>query len=73
MRFWGHVENKRRCSTLLFNFLQCDALPVPLLRQVYADISDVMFPHVFIAIFTKSAEKWVADVRFPHVFIALLL
>ena len=40
-------------SSVFFN----DALPVPMLRQVFLDLSEVRFPHVFIALFTKSAEK----------------
>ena len=39
------------------SFLNLNALPVPMLRQVYFDPSRVRFSHVFIDIFSKIAKK----------------
>ena len=34
-----------------------NALPVPMLRQVYLDLSEVVFSHVFFILFAKTQEK----------------
>ena len=42
---------------MLSSFLNLNALPVPLLRQVYFDLSQVTFSHVFIDIFSKNTKN----------------
>ena len=34
-----------------------NALPVPMLRQVYLDLSEVVFSHVFFILFVKTSGK----------------
>ena len=52
--------------------LKLNALPVPLPRQVSTDPSDMVFPHVFIAIITKSRENELSGSHYYLVFIAIL-
>ena len=54
-------------------FLALIALPVPMLRQFYFDLSGSTFPHVFIAIFTKIGGKGVSGSTFSHVYLTFLL
>ncbi len=42
---------------MLSSFLNLNALPVPLLRQVYLDPSGLRFSHLFIDIFSKITEN----------------
>ncbi len=58
---------------MLSSFLNLNALPVPLLRQVFLDPSDMRFPHVFMDILSKISENYFSGLTFPHVFIDILL
>jgi hypothetical protein len=58
---------------VLRNFLALIALPVPMLRQVYFDLSGSTFPHVFIAIFIKTGGNKVSGSTFSHVYLTFFL
>ena len=57
-------DSARQFSNMLSCFLNLNALPVPLLRQVYLDPSGLRFSHVFIDMFTKVTKKRFLDWRF---------
>ena len=69
-RTWFH---KTVCSllSLLEHACTISSLPVPMLRQVYFDLSGSTFPHAFIAIFTKIMKNKVSGSCYSHVFIAI--
>ena len=54
-------------------FLALIALPVPMLRQVYFDLSGSTFPHVFIVIFIKTGGNKVSGSTFSHVYLTFFL
>ena len=57
----GTQKFKNDFSTFLSSWFQSalnkNALPVPMLRQVHWDPAEVVFSHVFIAIFSKSRNN----------------
>ena len=62
------MESSGPCS---HNILSSNALPIPMLRQVFLDLSEVMFYVVFLRFFTKITENEVSGSTFPHVLIAI--
>ena len=55
------------------SFLNLNALPVPMLRQVMFDPSGLRFSNVFIVSFRKITEKTIVGLTFSHVFIDIFL
>ena len=46
-----------------------NALPVPMLRQVYLDLSEVVFSRVFLLLLATTQENQMSGSMFSHVFI----
>ncbi len=66
-------DSVRQFSNMLPSFLNLNALPVPMLSQVYSDPSGLRFSHVLIDIFSKITESLLSGLTFSHVFIDIVL
>ena len=58
-----------RFQIMLRNFPNLIALPVPLLRQVFLDLSDIAFSRVFLMLFIKKQDFSCSGSTFSRVFL----